>query len=347
MKRWIVIALIAVFVLCLAGCGEDKPAPKPTQATRPSTPSSSAVPSDGEATATTTTTGSEANTSTDPEDPTDPTANSTTKPTSDPTKPTDTACGHKNVKDATCEAPSTCSDCGAVLGAALGHDFVDKKCSRCGKKNPNYVPRVEVIGIKLDKTEAEMLVGDMLTLMHTLSPTTATDKDVTWKSSNPSVATVSDVGVVTAVSIGETTITVSSVNGKTATCKISVKDIVVDMPTLPVELFYNAQHNDVAIYMFLEGVDYTFTQTSANEGTLLFLFDGELTYAGDGHGGYTYPNFGWRLYNSSHAVVAEGIAQSDEALAIGAKIAGLTAEVPSLKLGKYRLELYSTYKRKQ
>ncbi|MBQ3571237.1 MAG: hypothetical protein IJA15_00250 [Clostridia bacterium] len=35
--------------------------------------------------------------------------------------------------DATCEAPKTCSLCGATEGDALGHDFVENVCSRCGE----------------------------------------------------------------------------------------------------------------------------------------------------------------------------------------------------------------------
>ena len=49
------------------------------------------------------------------------------------------ACGHQHIwMDASCEAPKTCSDCGAAEGAALGHSWLDascqtpKTCSNCG-----------------------------------------------------------------------------------------------------------------------------------------------------------------------------------------------------------------------
>ena len=55
----------------------------------------------------------------------------------------------------------------------------------------------------------------------TIAPSNATNKTVTWTSSNTSVATVSS-GKVTAVAAGTATITAKSSNGKTATCKVTV-----------------------------------------------------------------------------------------------------------------------------
>ncbi|MBP3435422.1 MAG: Ig domain-containing protein [Clostridia bacterium] len=344
MKRYMAAAVVIVLLLCLVGCAKVTDTPKDGKSTAKTTASTVTTVVSTVTTVTTVADGEVLNPTTTVDG---VTATTTTQPTATPTEPVSKDCTHPNVKEATCDTPSVCADCNKTMGEALGHNFVDKSCTRCGRKNPNYVPRVEVIGVKLNETELNMLIGETVTLVAALNPVNATDKAVTWKSSNPSIATVSEDGKITAVAIGEATITASSVNGKTATCKVSVQDMVVEMPTFPLELFYNAQHNDVAIYMMLEGVDYIFTQTAADKGTLLFLFDGWLSYAGDGHGGYTYPNFGWRLYDSNNALVTEGIAQSDESLAIGSDIAGLTVEVPSLSMGKYRLELYSTYVRKK
>lgn len=332
MKRYFALLVAALLTLSMAACSKGD-SEAPTSATTVASKTIGAM-----------TTGSTGEAST--------TATFTT--TSEPTKTTATAgtntngttCSHRNVQAATCLTPAKCLDCNATLGEALGHNYVDKACTRCGKKNPDYTARVEVIGVRLDETEAELLIGETITLQATLTPTTATDQELTWKSSNPAIATVSNDGTVKAVAIGEVTITASSLNGKTATCKISVRDMVVEMPQFPKEVIYNAPYNKVAIYVLLNGIDYTFTQTSASTGTLLLVFDGRLSYAGDGAGGYTQPNFGWKLYDDANKVVAEGIAQSDEALAIGASLAGLTVEIPSLKFGRYRLELYNTYKAK-
>ena len=76
---------------------------------------------------------------------------------------------------------------------------------------------VPVAGVTLNKTSANLAVGDTLSLTATVAPTNATNKTVTWSSSNPLVATVSDDGVVTAVGAGEAIITATATNGTTDT----------------------------------------------------------------------------------------------------------------------------------
>ena len=77
-------------------------------------------------------------------------------------------------------------------------------------------------GVTLDRTELSMKVGDSpVTLVAKVTPDDATDKTVTWRSSNEKVATVDANGKVTAVGNGEATITATA-GGKTATCKLSV-----------------------------------------------------------------------------------------------------------------------------
>ena len=82
---------------------------------------------------------------------------------------------------------------------------------------------VNVTGITLDKTEASMIVGgETLTLTPTVAPGNATDKSVTWTTSDAAVATVAN-GVVTAVGAGTATITVTTTDGAfTATCAVTV-----------------------------------------------------------------------------------------------------------------------------
>lgn len=80
---------------------------------------------------------------------------------------------------------------------------------------------VAVEKVTLDKTTAELTVGDTTTLKATVTPDNATDKTVTWTSSDESIATVKD-GVVTAVKAGTATITAKA-GDKTATCAVTVK----------------------------------------------------------------------------------------------------------------------------
>ena len=103
-----------------------------------------------------------------------------------------------------------------------------KKIEVYGYENPTTV---NVTGITLSQTEAAVTIGgETLTLTATVAPDDATDKTVTWTSSDPTVATVAN-GVVTAVAAGTATITATATNGtddttddKTATCTITVTD---------------------------------------------------------------------------------------------------------------------------
>lgn len=76
----------------------------------------------------------------------------------------------------------------------------------------------------LNKTEASVEVGAGETLIATVLPENASDKNVTWKSDAEAVATAED-GVVTGVSAGEAAITVTTTDGeKTATCTVTVTE---------------------------------------------------------------------------------------------------------------------------
>jgi uncharacterized protein YjdB len=80
-----------------------------------------------------------------------------------------------------------------------------------------------VIGVVLNKTAIDLDVGDTETLLATVLPSNAVNKNVTWSSSNTSIASVSSNGIVTAVSEGSATITVTTTDGrKTATCNVTV-----------------------------------------------------------------------------------------------------------------------------
>ena len=79
---------------------------------------------------------------------------------------------------------------------------------------------VKVSSITLNETSYTLEPGQTLSLVATVNPSAATDKTVTWTSSNTSVASVSN-GTVTALAEGNTTITASA-GGKSAQCAITV-----------------------------------------------------------------------------------------------------------------------------
>ena len=86
---------------------------------------------------------------------------------------------------------------------------------------PNKIP---VTSITLNKTSLSLQTGQSETLTATVKPDNATDKSVTWSSSNTSVADVSTIGKVTAKSAGSTTITCKANDGSgvKATCAVTV-----------------------------------------------------------------------------------------------------------------------------
>lgn len=83
------------------------------------------------------------------------------------------------------------------------------------------VTDVPVESVSLDKTELKLAKGGNAKLTATVNPADATDKTVTWTTSNDKVATVAADGTVTAVGEGTAVITATA-GGKTAQCSVTV-----------------------------------------------------------------------------------------------------------------------------
>ena len=92
--------------------------------------------------------------------------------------------------------------------------------------NITVEPKVTVTGVSLNRTNETIMVGVTLLLQETIVPENASNKNVTWTSSDPTVATVEN-GIVEAIKEGTTTITATTEEGnKTATCSITVETYV-------------------------------------------------------------------------------------------------------------------------
>ena len=91
---------------------------------------------------------------------------------------------------------------------------VTAKCTVTVRKAPSSV--------KFSSGSVTITEGSSKTLKAVLSPS-GSKTSLTWKSSNPKVAQVSDSGKVTAKARGTATITVTTTNGKKASCKVTVK----------------------------------------------------------------------------------------------------------------------------
>lgn len=121
--------------------------------------------------------------------------------------------------------------------------------------------RVPVTSVSLSKTELTLIKGDTEQLLATVSPSDASNKTVSWTTTDKSVASVSSSGLVTAVGGGTATITATTADGSyTDVCKVTV--------TVPVE---GIKFNDVSANVGIGSttkLNYTITPPEATNKTV-------------------------------------------------------------------------------
>ena len=105
---------------------------------------------------------------------------------------------------------------------------IDKAGNKTEKVSEKVIVKeIEVESISLSKNTLKVGPGKTSeALVVTFTPANATNKKVTWSSNATSIATVTD-GKVTGVAEGTATITATSANGKTATCSVTVEEVVM------------------------------------------------------------------------------------------------------------------------
>ena len=110
---------------------------------------------------------------------------------------------------------------GKITAKAVGTTYITAKS---GGKTAKVKVTVKHLPtkVKLNKTTVTLKKGKSVTLKATVTPTAKTITTLSWTSSNKKIATVNKNGKVTAKATGTVTITVKTVNGKTAKCKIKV-----------------------------------------------------------------------------------------------------------------------------
>ena len=161
-------------------------------------------------------------------------------------------------------------DNGRVTAVKAGKATVTAKCG--GKTAECAVTViVPVSSITLDKTILSLAVGETIQLTATVKPDNATDKNVTWTSSDESVAKVAD-GKVTALKAGKTTIT-AKCGGKTAECMVTVKqpDNII---------FYTSSDNRVVSPNNETVFGANIISNEYSDGIGRIIFDGPVTSVG-------------------------------------------------------------------
>lgn len=147
---------------------------------------------------------------------------------------------------------------------------------------------VAVTEVRLDKSATTLVEGDTEELMATVMPENATDKGIEWKSSDESVATVSQTGLVTALKEGSSAITViTNDGGFKATCEVTVnkKTIAVTSVVLGnTELtLVEGEEEKLAVAVTPENAtDKSVVWESGNESVATVSQEGLVTAVGEG-----------------------------------------------------------------
>lgn len=110
-----------------------------------------------------------------------------------------------------------------LMGYVYGKKYTIKNTNACIKAFSIYSDEIHVTGVSLNTKTYSMQVGDSGSLVATITPSDATNKSVIWTSSDESVATISSNGIINALKEGETTITITTIDGThTASCVLTV-----------------------------------------------------------------------------------------------------------------------------
>ena len=123
------------------------------------------------------------------------------------------------------EKVATISDTGVVRTREAGKTIITAKNSDgsvSAKCELTVEGPIKVTSITVSKNKEKIYVGDQVTIKYTLKPDNATNKKVDFITSNKSIATVSDKGVITGTGPGEATIFAIASSGKTESVKVTV-----------------------------------------------------------------------------------------------------------------------------
>ena len=142
-----------------------------------------------------------------------------------------------------------------------------------------FVPVNEIFLNKADITLfTNIYTNDEELLAVSYNPSNATNKNTSWLSSNPEVATVTQNGVVRAVAVGEATITATSESGgKTATCIVTVlelgtkegfledlNDTVESINVENISIFFDTETESFEVVFENENIDIDMVKVAAN-----------------------------------------------------------------------------------
>ncbi|ANQ52856.2 carbohydrate-binding protein [Flammeovirga sp. MY04] len=125
---------------------------------------------------------------------------------------------------------ATVNNSGQVTGVAAGNVTITATASGFTATQNLTVQEVLVTGVVVSPSDVQLNVGGSQQLTATVAPANATNKSVVWSSSNPSVATVSSTGLVSAVTNGSAVISATTVSGTfVASSDVTVSTVINDV----------------------------------------------------------------------------------------------------------------------
>ena len=167
--------------------------------------------------------------------------------------------------------------------------FILPNVSLCVNEDDlHYNPLVRVSGVTLDKSELSIKEGDTETLVASILPYNASNKNIVWSSSDDSIATVSSNGTVSGVAFGNADITVTTEDGGyTAQCSTSVKSYKVITYTATAKLpettstDYSAGGLHVNSFNGTSGQQLTMDSHTFEDGVGTITFNGDIAKFGN------------------------------------------------------------------
>lgn len=179
---------------------------------------------------------------------------------------------------------ATVSDSGWITAKAVGSATISAKANDGGKAATCQVTvkskAIPVTGISLDKSSMSLAIGDSEYLNATITPSDATDKSVSWTSSNTAIATVSSSGHVTAKAVGNAIITATTTDGsKKATCSVTVSSVAVTGVSLnksSLSLYENDSETLIATFTPSNATNKAVTWSSSNSAVATVDSNGQV-----------------------------------------------------------------------
>lgn len=137
---------------------------------------------------------------------------------------------------------------------------------------------VEVTDISLNKNSLGLIIGNSDTLTANITPSNATNKSVTWSSSNSSIISVDNSGKVTAKAIGSATITAKTANGKEASATVTsdVKNITLTVGNQTISKYGTITSTNITVNIDANGYN---------------VPDSLITWSAPDTSGYTAPAY--------------------------------------------------------